>query len=133
MSKHEEIDPAKKLADQFKKQGHFDKIKQDMLLGPIDNTDSTPLQDFIKTRVSAVVQTMVKDDESLIFKNRGSTSALIEGQLLKDGYRKLDTDTISVDARIRKIFEQPQLTTQLKETLVKELGTSEDYEFSTDN
>ena len=79
-----EIDPAVKIADEFKKRGFFDEAKNSILAQPISDVEPTTLEQFIRERVSSTVAAMVRGDESLIFKNRGSTSALIEGQLVKD-------------------------------------------------
>ncbi|KAH9200056.1 complex proteins associated with Set1p component shg1-domain-containing protein [Zygosaccharomyces rouxii] len=81
-------DDARKLADEFKREGYFDQLKRDILTQKHDN-DELPLEQSIRNNVASVVRKMVTDDENLIFKNRGSTSALIEAQLFKQGYKRL--------------------------------------------
>ncbi|KAM3159981.1 COMPASS component SHG1 [Lachancea thermotolerans] len=117
----EELDPAVNLADEFKKRGYFDEAKNGILAGPIQESSTTTLEQFIKDRVTSVVAEMVNEDESLIFKNRGSTTALIEGQLLKDGYEKLNTESIQIDVLLRRVLEDPDLKAEIKAKLKDDL------------
>ncbi|CUS21072.1 LAQU0S02e05248g1_1 [Lachancea quebecensis] len=113
----EELDPAVNLADEFKKRGYFDEAKNRILAKHIPGSAATTLEQFIKDRVASVVAGMVNEDESLVFKNRGSTTALIEGQLLKDGYEKLNTESIQIDAMLRRVLEDPSLKAEIKAKL----------------
>ncbi|CEP64716.1 Shg1p LALA0_S13e01420g [Lachancea lanzarotensis] len=113
-----EIDPAVKLADEFKKRGSFDEQKSRILAEVIEGTDGMSLEEFVRTRTATLVNTIVQEDESLIFKNRGSTSALIEGRLVKNGFEELNTESIHIDAILRKMVEDPAFKESLKERLL---------------
>lgn len=61
---------------------------------------------------------MVKNDETLIFKNRGSTSALIEAQLFKDGYEKLNNEEFDLEKFIdQETIDNKGLQQRIKEML----------------
>lgn len=114
------IDEARKLADQFKREGHLDKLKQEILSKEWDQNNSTKtVEQTIRTKVSTVVKNMVTEDENLIFKNRGSTSALIEAQLFKEGYKKLtdSDDGIKLDEYMHKTLHDPILIEQIQKNL----------------
>ncbi|EDO16443.1 hypothetical protein Kpol_1066p7 [Vanderwaltozyma polyspora DSM 70294] len=85
----DEVDKAQEAVERFKRQGYFDKIKQDILNKQLYEESNLSVQEMIRDKVGKIVKDMVSEDENLIFKNRGSTSALIEAQIFKDGYKKL--------------------------------------------
>lgn len=114
-----EYDPAKELTDNFKKKGHFDKIKQEIVVKELskDGNGGT-VEQFVKQRVTQIVNGMVKNDETLIFKNRGSTSALIEAQLFKDGYEKLNNEEFDLEKFIdQETIDNKGLQQRIKEML----------------
>ncbi|SCU97238.1 LAME_0F19020g1_1 [Lachancea meyersii CBS 8951] len=119
-------DPAVKLANDFKKRGSFDEEKSRILSGPVDCAEQTTLEEYVRNRAASLANDMVKEDESLIFKNRGSTSALIEGQLVKNGFEKLNTDNLQIDAYLRKILEDPAFKDSLKARLRANMEKSSD-------
>lgn len=125
-----EIDPAVKIADEFKKRGFFDEAKNSILAQPISDVEPTTLEQFIRERVSSTVAAMVRGDESLIFKNRGSTSALIEGQLVKDGYEKLNTSTVKIDSTLRRALEDPEFKSRVISQLRSETEVDDDQQAS---
>ncbi|GAV47375.1 hypothetical protein ZYGR_0H02160 [Zygosaccharomyces rouxii] len=111
-------DDARKLADEFKREGYFDQLKRDILTQKHDN-DELPLEQSIRNNVASVVRKMVTDDENLIFKNRGSTSALIEAQLFKQGYKRLGEgeDGIQLEEYLNKVLNDSELTQGIKDKL----------------
>lgn len=98
-----QVDQARELANQFKKQGHFDKLKFDILSRESNiktkgnGISSGSLETILKDLTTSIVKDMVYKDEELIFKNRGPTSALLEAQLLKDDYKKFTEDKNGID------------------------------------
>ncbi|SCV05166.1 LANO_0H01508g1_1 [Lachancea nothofagi CBS 11611] len=120
-----EVDPAVKLADDFKKRGYFDEAKNNILCKAVEGSESVTLEDFVRDRVSTVVSEMVKEDESLIFKNRGSTSALIEGQLLKNDYDRLSTDSVDIRSLLQRQLDNPEFKNDLKTRLRRDLETAD--------
>lgn len=114
------VDEARKLADEFKREGHFDKLKQEILSQELNEggTDIS-VEQLIRRKVDAIVRGMVADDENLAFKNRGSTSALIESQLFKDNYKKLSEgeDGFNVDEFIQEQLNATALRAQIKDKL----------------
>lgn len=121
------VDEAKKLADEFKREGHFDKLKQQILSQELKpGVAETTIEQIIKRKVETIVKDMVVDDENLVFKNRGSTSALIESQLFKDNYKKLSEgdDGFNVDEYIQEQLNDTVLRSQVKEKLDALAGNS---------
>ncbi|SCU80875.1 LAFA_0C01574g1_1 [Lachancea sp. 'fantastica'] len=113
----QDIDPAVRLADDFKKRGCFDEEKGRILAAIVDGTDGTSVEEFVRGRTATLVNKMVQEDESLIFKNRGSTSALIEGRLVKNGFEELNTESVHIDAFLRNMVEDPAFKESLKNRL----------------
>ncbi|QLQ78445.1 hypothetical protein HG537_0A06920 [Torulaspora globosa] len=114
------VDEARKLADEFKREGYFDKLKQKILSQEVNNGDAdTAIEQIIRRKVDSIVKSMVTDDENLVFKNRGSTSALIESQLFKDNYKRLSEgdDGLNVDEYIQEQLNDKLLRSQIKEKL----------------
>lgn len=131
MAMSSNVDEAKRLADEFKKEGHFDKLKQKILSQELNNGDAeTPVEQIIRHKVDSIVKGMVADDENLVFKNRGSTSALIESQLFKDNYKKLSegTDGLNLDEYIQEQLNDGLLRSQIKETLESLAGNNKPNE-----
>ncbi|AQZ15695.1 SHG1 (YBR258C) [Zygosaccharomyces parabailii] len=114
-----EIDQARKLADEFKREGHFDKLKRAILTQKYGDANE-PIEQSIKNNVATVVRQMVAEDENLIFRNRGSTSALIEAQLFKQGYRKLEEGEsgIQLEEYLRSTLKDPQLVQEIRNNLL---------------
>lgn len=98
-----QVDQARELAEQFKKQGYFDRLKSEILSrdsniitnGNVRSSES--LEKILKDLTTSTVKDMVNKDEELIFKNRGPTSALVEAQLLKNNYRKFNEGQNGID------------------------------------
>lgn len=111
-------DDARKLADEFKREGYFDQLKRDVLTRNHEN-DELPLEQSIRNNVADIVKKMVAEDENLIFKNRGSTSALIEAQLFKQGYKKLREGPkgIELEEYLHKVLNDSELTQGIKDKL----------------
>lgn len=95
---------SKRLSDKYKKEGHFDKLKREILSNPWNNTEenSESFEQALRKRVASTVKEMVNEDEELIFKNRGLTSALIESQLVKDNYLKLGSKMEGIMVMVRR-------------------------------
>lgn len=114
-------DPAEILVDRFKKEGYFDRLKHDILNSQVksENDVSSSLEESIKQTVNSIVKSMIQKDENLIFKNRGTTSALIEAQLYKDNYKKLEEGEkgIDINSQLMMALESPQLLKMITEQL----------------
>ena len=113
-------DEARRLADEFKKEGHFDKLKHDILSQELKQGESsTSVEQTIRAKVNALVRAMVAEDENLIFKNRGSTSALIESQIFKDGYkaRSQGEGGLNVEEYIQEKLNEPALQDHVREKI----------------
>lgn len=95
---------SKRLSDKYKKEGHFDKLKREILSNPWNSTEenSESFEQALRKRVASTVKEMVNEDEELIFKNRGLTSALIESQLVKDNYLKLGSKMEGIMVMVRR-------------------------------
>lgn len=119
---------AVKLAELFKKQGHLDKLKNEILRTKLeDSKDSQISQTFdetVKKTVTETVKQMVSEDENMIFKNRGTTSALIETQVLKDEYVMLKNDQIGID--IQKFISEKLTDDSLRDEIRNELCKLQD-------
>lgn len=111
-------DKARDLADLFKMEGHFDKLKESILSRSADDAGNSVAQ-LIRNEVSTVVRGMVLEDENLIFKNRGSTSALIESRLLKGSYEKLGHiyQGRNVEEYVQAALHDPNLLQQIERNL----------------
>ena len=91
---------------------------------------------MLRDRVASVVKEMVNEDEDLIFKNRGLTSALIESQLVKDNYSKLnnknddnygnDARKFELDAYIHSKLQDPELLEMIKKQLGEAAGSQQE-------
>lgn len=94
-------DEAVLLAELFKKQGYLDKLKNEIITkhitNPNDATKSITFEDAVKEEVKRTVRSMVENDENLIFKNRGTTTALIETRISKDDYQLLRGEASGID------------------------------------
>lgn len=120
-----QVDPARELAEQFKKQGYFDRLKSEILSREsniITNENvrsSESLEKILKDLTAATVKNMVEQDEELIFKNRGPTSALVEAQLLKNNYKKFSEHENGIDLTryINGCLQDPSLY----DTIYKEM------------
>lgn len=129
---------SKKLSDKYKKEGHFDKLKREILSNPWDSTEknSGSFEQVLRERVASTVKEMVNEDEELIFKNRGLTSALIESQLVKDKYSKLSsnidmangdaTKRFELDEYVRTKLQDPKLLEMIKRQLQETLDSYEE-------
>lgn len=115
------LDPAKYLAETFKKEGHLDSLKNEILSQNVEGDIS--LDEFIKSRVRDLVRDRVNEDESLIFKNRGTTTALLEGQLFKDGFKSLNTSNIDVEKLLSDSLDDA--TTRQKIRTILEAKTND--------
>ncbi|SCV03804.1 LAMI_0H11100g1_1 [Lachancea mirantina] len=111
------MDAAEKLVDDYKKQGHFDRLKNEFFTRNNDALQGGNLENHVRARVDSVVKEMVEKDELLLFKNRGSTSALIEAQLLKDDYRRLDKEPVKIADAIQNGLETSSLKEQVRHQL----------------
>ncbi|KAG0679761.1 COMPASS component SHG1 [Kluyveromyces marxianus] len=114
-SQNESLDPAKDLADAFKKEGHLDKMKNEILSQNLK--DDMNLEQFIRERVKKLVRSKVQEDESLVFKNRGTTTALLEGQLFKDGFKSLNTAEVDIENLLDVSLNSNVLEKQIRDIL----------------
>ncbi|QHS71816.1 Shg1p [Saccharomyces paradoxus] len=129
---------SKKLSEKYKKEGHFDKLKREILSNPWDSTEknSESFEQVLRERVASTVKEMVNEDEELIFKNRGLTSALIESQLVKDKYSKLSskidmdngdaTKRFELDEYVHSKLQDPKLLEMIKGQLQETLDSYEE-------
>ncbi|CCF57427.1 hypothetical protein KAFR_0C04370 [Kazachstania africana CBS 2517] len=117
----QDTDEAYLLAEKFKKQGYFDKLKQDILTESIDGNGDETLEKKIKETVTDIVKNMVNEEEELIFKNRGTTSALIESKILMDNYKMLseNKEPLNVEKTIKEALQNANLSDDIKATLEK--------------
>ncbi|CAI4059307.1 hypothetical protein N7582_001338 [Saccharomyces uvarum] len=132
------VEDGKKLSDKYKKEGHFDKLKRDILSNTWNGTEegNKSFEQMLRDRVASVVKEMVNEDEDLIFKNRGLTSALIESQLVKDNYSKLnnknddnygnDARKFELDAYIHSKLQDPELLEMIKKQLGEAAGSQQE-------
>lgn len=117
MTVQNQVDQARELANQFKKQGLFDKLKLEIIsrksniVTRENGTLSDSLETVLKNLTTSIVKEMVYKDEDLIFKNRGPTSALLEAQLLKDDYKRLNEgkDGIDLNKYLQSCINDPAL------------------------
>ncbi|BAO40747.1 COMPASS component SHG1 [Kluyveromyces marxianus] len=114
-SQNESLDPAKDLADAFKKEGHLDKMKNEILSQNLK--DDMNLEQFIREQVKKLVRSKVQEDESLVFKNRGTTTALLEGQLFKDGFKSLNTAEVDIENLLDVSLNSNVLEKQIRDIL----------------
>lgn len=114
-SQNESLDPAKDLADAFKKEGHLDKMKNEILSQNLK--DDMNLEQFIREQVKKLVRSKVQEDESLVFKNRGTTTALLEGQLFKDGFKPLNTAEVDIENLLEVSLNSNVLEKQIRDIL----------------
>ncbi|CAL9731754.1 COMPASS component Shg1p [Monosporozyma unispora] len=120
-----QVDQARELAEQFKKQGYFDRLKSEILSrdsniitnGNVRSSES--LEKILKDLTTSTVKDMVNKDEELIFKNRGPTSALVEAQLLKNNYRKFNEGQNGID--LNRYLEGCMQDPALGDTVHKEI------------
>ena len=127
-------DPARDLTERFKKEGHFDKLKQEILAKTIEcGGDSKTIQEALKLSVSDVVRQLVNEDEEIVFKNRGSTSAMLEGQLIKNNYAKIKDSEFGVDVEkfVGEALSDPAIIDEIKRGLV-DMTADEKKEEGTD-
>lgn len=115
---------ARRLADEFKREGYFDQLKRNILARGPEN-DELSLEQSIRNNVADVVKQMIADDENLIFKNRGSTSALIEAQLFKQGYRRLGEgeNGIQLEEHLQRTLNNPELINEIRDKLTRIAST----------
>ncbi|KAL3229721.1 COMPASS component SHG1 [Nakaseomyces bracarensis] len=113
-------DAAREVTEQFKKAGHFDKLKQEMLEKKVSGSDKT-LQVALKESVADIVRELVGEDEEILFKNRGSTSALVEAQLMKGNYEKIRESPSGVDIEkfVNDALADPELLAKVEEEVTK--------------
>ena len=105
---------------------------------PWNNTEenSESFEQALRKRVASTVKEMVNEDEELIFKNRGLTSALIESQLVKDNYLKLGSKMegdngdgekkFDLDVYVRSKLQDPKLLEMIKGQLQETLNSYEE-------
>ncbi|CAB4254538.1 similar to Saccharomyces cerevisiae YBR258C SHG1 Subunit of the COMPASS (Set1C) complex, which methylates histone H3 on lysine 4 and is required in transcriptional silencing near telomeres [Maudiozyma barnettii] len=114
---------AQELAEQFKKQGYLDKLKRDILSNQLEkdvgSTDPITFEDSVKEHVKLMVNKMVMEDENLIFKNRGTTTALIETKMLKDYYKMLDggPDRIDITNYIKEKLKDQNMHNNIRQSI----------------
>lgn len=113
-------DPAQGLAEKFKKQGHLDNLKKQILAQEVEG--GIQLEEFIKNRVKTLVQGEIKEDNSLIFKNRGTNTALLEGKLFKDGLFNLNSDDVEVDKLLLSSLNDEQLLQDINNILQSDVS-----------
>ncbi|CAH6719075.1 hypothetical protein CLIB1444_02S00386 [[Candida] jaroonii] len=122
------IDP-KELSNIYKKNGTFDRQRKQLL----DNFKSSMTHTNLLLKLKIMVENKVKQDPSILTKNKGKMAALIQGEILGSG--KEDDSFLSiVDKDIQeKLIDSPEfhnlIKTDLKDIKRKKLGIS-DEEFA---
>lgn len=138
-AENQDADKAQELATLFKRQGHFDKLKHKILTNKIepipterekkqniisyydedDETSNTKVEfeveELIKLKVKQIVQDMVEKDSDLVFKNRGTNTALIESKIFKDDYNELSLgqNAINLNQYIHNALTDPDLIDEI--------------------
>ncbi|SMN19253.1 similar to Saccharomyces cerevisiae YBR258C SHG1 Subunit of the COMPASS (Set1C) complex [Maudiozyma saulgeensis] len=113
---------AQKLAEQFKKHGYLDRLKKEILSSKLeqdtDSADTKTFEDSVKEQVKSMVKEMVREDENLIFKNRGTTTALIESKMLKD-YKLLEDNQSGIDIKnyIEEKLKNPKMHDDIRKNV----------------
>lgn len=118
----------KQLAARYKKNGSFDKRRKHLL----ESFKESQTHSNLLLKLKVMVENKIKNDPTLLLKNRGQVAALIQGEVINGP--KTGASIVSiVDKDIReKIIDSPQfheeLRTELKDVKRKLLGVSdEDY------
>lgn len=127
----EPIDP-KTLTTIYKKNGSFDKQRKELL----ENFKKSETNSNLLLKIKLMVENKIKQDPSILLKNKGITGALIQGEIINQHInRKEESSVLSiVDKDIQdKIMESPEfrhvLRKELKDIKRTLLGISdEDYQ-----
>lgn len=118
----------KQLAAKYKKNGSFDKRRKHLL----ENFKESQTHSNLLLKLKVMVENKIKNDPSLLLKNRGQVAALIQGEVI-NGPKTGSSIVSIVDKDIRdKIIDSPdfheELRTELKDVKRRLLGISdEDY------
>lgn len=118
-------DEARDLTEQFKKAGHFDKLKQEILSKNVVDSDKT-LQEALKESVAQIVRELVGEDEEILFKNRGSTSALIEAQLMKSDYEKIKNSGVDIEKFVNDALANTNLLEKIEGEVTQMTNTKKE-------
>ncbi|RKP30697.1 hypothetical protein METBISCDRAFT_27241 [Metschnikowia bicuspidata] len=118
----------KQLAAKYKKYGLFDKQRKELL----ENFKKSQTHTNLLLKLKVMVENKIKNDPSLLLKNRGQVAALIQGEVI-NGPKTGPSILSIVDKDINdKIIDSPQfheeLRRELKDVKRRLLGVSdEDY------
>lgn len=120
-------DEPRDLTEQFKKAGNFDRLKLEILSRKVSGSDKT-LQVALKESVAAIVNQLVSEDEEILFKNRGSTSALIEAQLMKRNYEKIANAPSGIDIEkfVNEALADPELLEKIENEVAEMINTEKE-------
>lgn len=124
-----ENDP-KQLTTIYKKNGDFDKQRKVLL----ENFKQSETHSNLLLKLKLMVESKIKQDPSILLKNKGKMGALIQGEIINDHMSTNGSGLLSiVDKDIQdKIIDSPEfhilLRTELKDIKRKLMGISdEDY------
>lgn len=82
------------LAKEFKRQGYFDNLKREILtreVPALEGTNTLRFQEHVGNIVQRLVQDMIKEDSTLLFKeSKASSVSLVESQFTKNNNEHLN-------------------------------------------
>lgn len=111
--KQEMTDP-KELAGIFKKSGMFDKQRRKL----IDNFKSSETHNNLLLKLKLMIDNKVKNDPSILMKNKGKMGALIQGEIISDHNKDANSLLSIVDRDIQeKIIDSPEFRASIKNEL----------------
>lgn len=116
----------KKLASTYKKNGTFDQQRKNLL----ENFKESETHSNLVLKLKVMVESKIKNDPSILLKNKGKTAALIQGEVLSNSASGSSILSI-VDKDIQeKIIDSPgfhlELRDELKDIRRKLLGISDE-------
>lgn len=123
-----EITDHKQLTSIYKKNGNFDKRRKQLL----ENFKGSQTHNNLLLKLKLMVESKIKNDPSILLKNKGKMGALIQGEVITGNTAGHSILSI-VDKDIQeKIIDSPEfhesLKSELKDTKRKCMGVSdEDY------
>lgn len=123
-----DITDHKQLTSIYKKNGSFDNRRKQLL----ENFKSSQTHNNLLLKLKLMVESKIKNDPSILLKNKGTMGALIQGEVLNNNSTGNSILSV-VDKDIQeKIIDSPEfhetLKSELKDTRRKCMGISdEDY------
>lgn len=115
LNEPKEITDPKELLNLYKKNGSFDKQRRKL----IDDFKSSETHNNLLLKLKLMVENKVKNDPSLLMKNKGKIGALIQGEIINDHSNKDSNNLLGiVDRDIQeKIIDSPNFRTLIKNEL----------------